>query len=297
MTNTVFILGIGAHKGGTTWLAQQFKKAGVAYPLGKEAHIWDRVEAKRSAESVGLGWLDNTKKSKHKKSRRSLAREKQNIRNKPSTYASYYKNFSKQNNIDFVGDITPLYSILSVETLGLIRSELIKEGFQIKVFFSARDPYKRAWSSVRAGIKRRDKRRDKKKSADFALPNPSKTNYAHELFAENYQKRACEARTRYELIIPKLREVFMEDELKICFFEDVVTTNGYTDLAKFIGLTSTKAEIKTPSRVSPSIKEPDAELKAGCINHYSATYKYMMQSFPKSKVLWADSIKRLTNNY
>lgn len=293
MNKTVFILGIGAHKGGTTWLAQQFKKAGASYPLGKEAHIWDRIEAKRSAESEELGWLHNSKKAKPKRSRRCLAKEKQNIRDKPSTYASYYQNFAKQNNIHFVGDITPLYSILSIETLGFIRRELIKEGFQIKVFFSARDPYKRAWSSVRASVKRRDKR----KSKASTLPKLAKTNYAHELFAENYRKRACEVRSRYDIIIPKLKTVFTDDELKICFFEDIVTTNGYKDLAKFIGLTSTQAEIKTPSRVSPSIKEPDAELKTGCINHYSATYEYMMQSFPRSRVLWADSIKHLTNNY
>ena len=37
-------LGIGAQKSGTTWLYEQLRRhPGIGFPLGKEAHFWDRL--------------------------------------------------------------------------------------------------------------------------------------------------------------------------------------------------------------------------------------------------------------
>ena len=284
LPKTVFILGIGAHKGGTTWLADQFKKAGAKFPLGKEAHIWDAIEQQESGELAGAAWLTKEKPKRKRESR--VTRERKKIRNSPGNYSSYYHNFAEQNKINFVGDITPLYSALSIETLTRIRRGLVDEGFRIKVFFSARDPYSRIWSAVRAQTKRKHKSKLKNSSSSHSLTAQN----AQSQLEVNYKRASCKNRTRYDLIVPKLKEVFAGDELKICFFEELITQQGYADLASFIGLASTHAETDSPSRVSPSIEEPDHELKKAIINHYSETYEYMMKVFPRSKKLWADSI-------
>ena len=38
-----FIIGFGAQKGGTTWLAANLKAAGVEFPWGKEARILNLI--------------------------------------------------------------------------------------------------------------------------------------------------------------------------------------------------------------------------------------------------------------
>ena len=244
-----------------------------------------------AGEIAGSGrWLIKTKPKKSRA--KSVSREKEKIRKNPSSYSSYYYNFADQNNVSFVGDITPLYSALSLETLARIRRGLVDEGFQAKVFFSARDPYSRVWSAIRFELKRKHKKQ-KSKQSNSASPHSLNTRNAQSLLEFRYNRAGCEQRTRYDLIIPKLKNVFAEDELKICFFEEITREQGYADLANFIGLKSSDAEIESPSRVSPSITESNLELKKTVINHYSDTYKYMMKAFPKSKELWADSIQLL----
>ena len=46
-----FIIGFGAQKGGTTWLAANLKKAGVKFPWGKEARILHNI-AKDTSENI-----------------------------------------------------------------------------------------------------------------------------------------------------------------------------------------------------------------------------------------------------
>ena len=186
MTEKVFILGIGAHKAGTTWLADQFKKAGAKFPLGKEAHIWDYVQKQETGEIAGRGrWLIKTKPKRSRA--KSVSREKEKIRKNPSSYSSYYYNFAVQNNVSFVGDITPLYSALSLETLARIRRGLVDEGFQAKVFFSARDPYSRVWSAIRFELKRKHKKQ-KRKQSNSASPHSLNTRNAQSLLEFRYNR-------------------------------------------------------------------------------------------------------------
>ena len=67
----IFIIGFGAQKGGTTWLADNLSKAGVMFPWGKEArilhHSFDeihsgQVSSKRIQNSINhtnnsLAWV------------------------------------------------------------------------------------------------------------------------------------------------------------------------------------------------------------------------------------------------
>ena len=46
-----FVIGFGAQKGGTTWLAANLKAAGVKFPWGKEARILQNM-GKDSSKKV-----------------------------------------------------------------------------------------------------------------------------------------------------------------------------------------------------------------------------------------------------
>ena len=62
-----FIIGFGAQKGGTTWLAENLKQAGVRFPWGKEArilsHSLNKDERRNMANSKLEKALDLTEKS------------------------------------------------------------------------------------------------------------------------------------------------------------------------------------------------------------------------------------------
>jgi hypothetical protein len=52
-------LGIGAQKAGTTWLYAQLKKhPRIGFPLGKEAHFWNRLNDPRQIETYLAGFDD-----------------------------------------------------------------------------------------------------------------------------------------------------------------------------------------------------------------------------------------------
>ena len=72
-------LGIGAQKAGTTWLYEQFNHhPQLAFPLGKEAHFWNRPHDMAAVEN-------------------------------------YLDHFARSDAI--AGEITPAYSMLPVETI------------------------------------------------------------------------------------------------------------------------------------------------------------------------------------
>jgi hypothetical protein len=79
-------LGIGAQKAGTTWLFDRLRRhPEIGFPLGKEAHFWDRPHDEAGVQR-------------------------------------YLAAFSRQGECE--GDITPAYALLEESTIGRIRAEL-----------------------------------------------------------------------------------------------------------------------------------------------------------------------------
>ena len=59
-----FIVGFGAQKGGTTWLAENLKQAGVRFPWGKEARILSSKNLNKDKHNARIEkTLNQTKKT------------------------------------------------------------------------------------------------------------------------------------------------------------------------------------------------------------------------------------------
>lgn len=109
----VDFIGIGVQKGGTTWLYRQLSRhPQVSFPMGKEAHFWDRGDLSRSSE-----WSDRMEPSSRVSDTGLPVRS---------------------------GEITPAYAILPVETLRLLRGTCPG----VRLFISLRNPMERAWSAA-----------------------------------------------------------------------------------------------------------------------------------------------------
>jgi hypothetical protein len=116
---TVDFLGIGAQKGGTTWLYHQLARhPQVAFPRGKEVHYWDSADDRDAEEWVRL--LQPA--SRRSKTGRPIK----------------------------TGEITPAYATLSVEKIRAIRHRCP----DLRLFISLRNPIERGCSEALMGLAR-----------------------------------------------------------------------------------------------------------------------------------------------
>ncbi len=114
-------LGIGAQKAGTTWTYHWLAKhPDVSFPLGKEAHFWNRP----TLDDLAWYWG--------------------HMRQPPGIPALAQK-------MRF-GEITPAYALLTRTRVQLLHSLFPR----LRVFFIIRNPIERAWSAAMMALQRAD---------------------------------------------------------------------------------------------------------------------------------------------
>ena len=121
-------VGIGAQKAATTWLFQMLDlHPQIEFPLGKEAHYWNRPDRVASRE---FQWLDA---------------------------------FSDDDGTKAIGEITPAYATLAADVVAAIAERCP----ELRVFISLRNPIERAWSSALMALERAEMRLDEASDAWF----------------------------------------------------------------------------------------------------------------------------------
>ena len=111
---------------------------------------------------------------------------------------------------------------------------------------------------------------------------------------KSYKQGKFRKRTQYEIIIPKLLNVFKKEEVFIDFFEDMFN-DGFRDrFIKFSNLKDLVLEYETPTNQSPKLNPIPNEVKSEIINYYKDTYDYISSLFPeRTSLLWKDSLSYL----
>lgn len=262
----IFLLGVGAQKAGTTWISNLINKHKAAScGMQKEYHIWDAK------------YLDDYKRFKvqHPNSINQNLNGflRYHMQNTSDFYAGYFQALANQGDFKVVSDITPSYCELSSDHFKKIKVDLEKYGFQVKVLFSLRDPVERIWSAVRM----------------FKLKNkldPQKSD--NELVIENLGNPLLSNRTRYDATIINLMEVFSKDDVYICSFEKLFTSDAIADLSDFIGIDldqnyGTVTSNSTPKSEDEHIAE-ETVLKVKTL--YSETYDFVKSNHPDIYKLW-----------
>ena len=213
----IFILGLGAQKSGTTWIADQlqncksFKKG-----LRKEYHVLDKLNQVKFPLSSGFRNEEN-----------QLSAMRMSI----DIYADHFDSlFSRNSASSHVADITPTYCLCSKATLEEAKIQLEARGFLLKVFFNMREPAERLWSQVKMKNVIHNLGLSKEEEIDFYL--------------EYVKSRDAARRADYVSIINKINSVFDPQEVWIDFYENMFSSQECVGkFADFIEL----AEFKSSS--------------------------------------------------
>ena len=277
-----FLLGLGAQKAGTTWIYRYLHEHPEC-ELGniKEQAVFPAYFKVGDAQKRTLGKVRKLQEELTKFQRR-VSQGKQNpaadrnlldrmdnlaAEKDLGYYVAYANRLVRQNpDAKLIGDITPVYSSLNAEQLSEIKQLLEGAGFDVKVVFLMRDPVERCYSAVRMGH-RRDKAGGK--SAGKAGP------HAH--FARNATSDWCNARTRYETIVPDIEKVFAPKNVFLGLYETFFSTEKIQGLCKFLNLSYIDADVDKKVNTSPREEEPSPEQLAEVRKFYDATYRFMAE--------------------
>ena len=260
---TSFVLGIGAHKGGTSWLhnyLSRFDDVDLAFK--KELHVWDarfiaasqvyRVPPKRLTKLRKTDWL-----------RFAMQRSDR-------FYEAYFRRKLRKG-ARITGEITPAYCGLPTEAFVHIRQRILNIGAKPRVIFLMRDPFQRCWSAVRY-----DKRRGK---FDTDLSD-------EETLLEHYQSPAFQMRTRYENVCPRVLEAFAPDEVYFGVYEALFDTPSLEAIGQFLGLPVDASNLTDRVNASPKAQDVSPVVRDEVRGFYKDTYAYCAEHFPETKDLW-----------
>ena len=128
------VIGVGAQKSGTTWLAKVLERHPEIYLRGKEAHYWDVVRYPFT------GWDTFTN------AMGAPDRARTPFGRSPMDHSGYlpFLEFGRSEK-RVVADITPAYALCTAETF----REMRDVHDNVKFVFLMRDPVERLWSGIR----------------------------------------------------------------------------------------------------------------------------------------------------
>lgn len=270
----IFILGVGAQKAGTSWLHSYLKSLPeVDMGFMKEYHVFDQGIVKdrtpRRRKRI-LEWLGSFGPASEKNLRAKFRRSK-------GIYFRYFTKLVHQSpKITITGDITPSYSALPAEKLREIKLNLEQRGFRVVVFFLMRDPVERCISSNRMNA------RGKIKST------PESPELEAQILERQYKSSAYQLRTRYDITIKNLEQVFSRKDIFYGFYEELFTPDTVQRVCGFLDLPFREAkyeEIVNGAKVRNPI--PD-QLRAEIRSFYSPVYSHVARQFGADRIskLW-----------
>ena len=274
MTKPIFLLGVGAQKAGTTWLYNYLRShPEVDLWSMKECHVFDQKhvldmtpDSKQRIKNYFQSFLSSDLLSMIYKFRRNHKH-----------YFSYFRKLVDNSDRVFItGDITPSYAALPVSVLRNIKSSLEKNGFRVKVVFLMRDPVARCISANRMY------------SSQRLLDFPGDTALEAEILSKEYQQTRFEIRTRYDLTITNLEQVFNPDELYFGFYEELFSDKAIAEICSFLELPFRPGKYEQVVHGSLVKSELHETVKSEIRSYYSEVYDFVLNRFGEDRVkkLW-----------
>ena len=274
MKQKIFLLGVGAQKGGTAWLYQQLRKnPNVDLGFRKEYHVFDAIFSEH-----GSGFREDLIEEIAEKQQRNqlglnrpddqhLAKRLSFIDSTDNYFDYFDYLYLKNEEVEVVGDLTPSYSMLTSEAYQHIKEGLEKRGFTVKAIFLMRDPVERNLSMIRMGRRRSLK--------NGVVPDQSEDQAMRNTYSAPY----AELRTRYDRTITELEKSFATQDIYYGFFESFFSPESFLRLQTFLNL-----DLKTPEFeqiINSSPKEGDITDATyyEVANHYSDVYQFVSERF------------------
>lgn len=293
MTKT-FLLGVGAQKGGTTWLYQYLKRHPQAAmgPI-KELNVWGthfkpemfsggtetKLERLRDVIDRRIRMAKNGNPHLHPAKFLTLI-DHVALEFDPDRYVPYFDRLAAGDGVRLVGDITPNYSGLEADQFREIRARIEGAGYALKVVFLMRDPVERAYSAMKMA----DRNAETQGKGKDPVP-------AHLRFREDAMRDWCQIRTRYERTIPALEAAFEPDQLYFEFFESFFNDAQLARLTAFLGIDTVDGRFDHIANASPSKARPTDDDIAAIRAFYDETYRFAMDRFGADRIrgLWRNA--------
>ena len=291
-----FLLCVGAHKAGTTWLHRYLEQhKNVEMGFLKEYHFFDALLSpdkegtfKKYIE-LARGRIDQIERQLNSPAplRKNSIRE--NIFKMMDffvDYDNYFDYFTRTlfSNPDtlLTGDITPAYSSLDTSVFELINSGFRSRGVTVRVIFLMRDPVDRCISACQFNLSQR------------RLGNQSRTFREVDFdryVRKNSRAEGFQSRGRYDLTIENLEAAFDKDQIHYEFYETLFNDQSVTRICRFLDIEPMEANFE--ERVNESKLKYDAsdEVKSEVRALYAPVYDFIYERYPKSFIdsIWASS--------
>lgn len=266
-----FLLGVGAQKGGTTWLHDHLAASPQCVAgYRKEYHIFDALDL------ASERWMhDRIDLRARREGRRAVEGEPVDANGlhraamlyDTDLYFDYFLGLlSRQPQHRLTLDMTPAYGMLSSSRLAWIRERFAARGVRTVAVFLIRDPVERIWSHLRMEQSRRPERL----TQDSAV-------HVRELYAEP----TYALRTRYDDTLRALDEAFAPDEVHVGFYEQLFTHEQVDAVSRLVGIEDHPPQFDLRVNASPrALEQLPPDTVRVVARHYREVYAAVADRFP-----------------
>ncbi|MCH2165520.1 MAG: hypothetical protein MK098_12830 [Marinovum sp.] len=279
MYEKTFFLGLGGQKCGSSWMqAYLARQPGSDFGRLGEYQIWESdlgsVFARYRVPEPD--WLELTRAEA--KRRLGMTVPAQVLRWRMQTnrdeYFRYFKRLLCQSGIRSTGDVTPSYAALPVPILKGIQDGFAAKDIKTRAMFAMRDPVARLRSHMNMEIAK-----GRVNTGDEA-----------QLLADFYKTKEAASRSRYDLTLGAMEDVFGPEDRFITLFEELFTPKGTARFADWACVaTERNAGGKAVNaRGSGHNELPDA-LISEIVQTYRHVYEAVFDRLPKARDLWPSS--------
>lgn len=290
----MFLLGVGAQKSGTTWLWKQLARHPGHRSLGrKELHYWDKQIRLDSNDLWDEQAIQSFMTDESFEAITSVNHDQYFT---PIKLAQRVQRWKLQTH-PIVADITPAYAGLPRGVFRLIRKELELRRVDYRVIYFMRDPVARIVSALNHRLRNGKEVLLPKMKAKITVESPLQSKDFAEAFIRYAKSWHCQCRTRYEITVANLREVFPPDRLFFGFNESISDPLQIEGLSKFLNL---PVSLFSPAqRVSSGERLgryhlPSADVRAELHLLYQSTYEEILEGFPEVSQLWGEGGPNIT---
>ncbi len=262
------LIGIGAQKSGTTWLADYLRSAqpDVHLPTVKEVHFFDNVCMPQYGQ-----FFDEQRLASFQKQVQCLNLEKiggaalnENLLGQLARFQAVrspeaYMGFLNRGRTDqsILCDITPDYAILGADGFQLMKD--IHPN--VKLVFILRNPADRYWSSLRFNNTHNP-------SFDVAV------NFGPMLRREDFVRFA-----NYDRTIRVALEIFTPEQLHIEFYENLFNDKAVQSFCEWLGLPFISGDYGTRANAAKTSAMSKAQRRQAVLT-YQQTYTEIAARFP-----------------
>lgn len=276
MHDKTFFLGLGGQKCGSSWMqAYLARQPGSDFGRLGEYQIWESdlgsVFARYKVAEPGR--LELTRAEAKRRLGLPIPAHvlRWRMQTDRSEYFRYFARLLGKQGIRSTGDVTPSYAALPAPMLAGIRDGFAAKDIHTRAFFSMRDPVARLRSHLNMEI------------AKGRVPERDEAS----LLQSFYPTAEAAARSRYDLTLVAMEEVFAPEDRFIALFETLFTPDGTADFADWAGMATERdaGGKAVNARGSGQNSLPEA-LEAEIARHYAPVYDAVYARLPQIATLW-----------